>query len=859
MRSRCDFLRRPIPPCIWALIGLCTLGNVLGRSQEVDNSGRVDDYSQWKQALGGNGATGAALVSALPGFEVELIRSAGADEGSWVSMAFDPQGRIILAREDKGLLRLTLSNEPGGSQRLEAINDTLLECRGLLFVGDRLFANANNSKGLYRLTDTSGDDQFDEVKLLREMPGNVGHGRNDLALGPDGCIYLICGNDVKLPADFNPAESPLRDYAVDRLLPCRWNDTLFNFGVLPPAGHVIRTDEDGQRWEIVAGGFRNPFGIDFNDHGEMFTFDADMEWDAGLPWYRPCRVNHIVSGADYGWRQGIGKWPAWYPDSLPATIDIGLASPTAVQFGHASNFPKPYRRALFILDWAYGRILAIHLTPHMSTYQARAETFLRGRPLNVTDLAFGPDGAMYFTTGGRKTQSGLYRVQFVGQRSDIEQILDAADQSEEPHNELNATLWRKMRRDLEVFHGRVDEQAVDAAWPHLGSADAFTRHAARVALEAQPPKGWADRALAENDAKTALTALMALARVGSKDVKSDLLLRLKHFANQTPDEEQCVWLLRDYSLVFLRLGSPTSDERRDALEVVGRLLPHESPLVNQLGAELLVYLAEPQAPQRILSLLRKAATQGEKIHYLYCLSQTKLGWTDATRREFLVYLREADGFHGARYVPQVIGHIREDAIAKLSDEQRATFATLLEPPAPVQTKAVDEAESRPFVRRWELDDLVGSLENVGEPRDVANGKRVFAVAQCAGCHRVGAEGGQVGPDLTSVARRFGRRDLVDSMINPSKVVDDKYRNLVVVTARGAVHSGMLLGGDDASLVLSPDPLDPSRNVRVPRNEVESQQFSLVSPMPQGTLDRLTKDEILDLVAYLEAAASQAAP
>ena len=60
----------------------------------------------------------------------------------------------------------------------------------------------------------------------------------------------------------------------------------------------------------------------FNADGELFVYDADMEWDFGSPWYRPTRVNHATSGSELGWRSGSGKWPACYPDSLPALIDI---------------------------------------------------------------------------------------------------------------------------------------------------------------------------------------------------------------------------------------------------------------------------------------------------------------------------------------------------------------------------------------------------------------------------------------------------------------------------------------------------------------------------------------------------------
>ena len=100
--------------------------------------------------------------------------------------------------------------------------------------------------------------------------------------------------------------------------------------------------------------------------GDLFTYDADAEFDMGSPWYRPTRVDQLVSGTDFGWRGVTGKWPPYFPDhadnALP-TLDIGRGSPTAVAFGTNSNFPPDYRRALFILDWAYGRIVAVNLAP----------------------------------------------------------------------------------------------------------------------------------------------------------------------------------------------------------------------------------------------------------------------------------------------------------------------------------------------------------------------------------------------------------------------------------------------------------------------------------------------------------------
>ncbi|MFM2094624.1 MAG: hypothetical protein RIS70_1748, partial [Planctomycetota bacterium] len=485
---------------------------------QVDLSGKDDDYNQWKQALGVTAATAPAAITRPPGFVVELLRTSQGDEGSWISCIFDPQGHLLVSREKTGVLRMKLvpiadddqdlrsAKQGKGSPRdgegvasVEVVENTLLECRGLLWAYDALYANANNSKGLYRLRDTNGDGTFDEVTLLRKTPGNVGHGRNDLALGPDGRIYSIHGDDVLLPEDDTPTASPVAHWHDARLFPCEWDRNLFNSYMRPPGGHLIRTDREGKTWEVVASGMRNPYGIDFSPEGEAFTFDADMEWDVGVPWYRPTRVLHLVSGSDWGWRVGTGPWPAWYPDSLPAAVDVGLGSPTAVKFGTRTKYPEAWRRALFIADWAYGRILAVQLKPQGAGYVATEQPFLAGRPLNVTDLEVGPDGHLYFITGGRGTVSGLYRVRYTGAgpnsengekkstaSADSSVADDATRVADTEVADKASVAARQLRKRLEAYHGRQDSRAMEQAWPHLDSSDLWVRHAARIAVESQP-------------------------------------------------------------------------------------------------------------------------------------------------------------------------------------------------------------------------------------------------------------------------------------------------------------------------------------------------------------------------------------
>ena len=882
--------------CLAAFASICCCGKSVS-AQDTPDRPKPENYDQWREALQTEAATDAETLETLPDFEVELLRSARPGEGSWISMAFDPQGRLTISREDQGLLQLIVPDlpidpryevphpprppdepvvvpakddepvsDPGETNYdedeesidaeaiseeepfdpffLRTVEDSLQECRGLLYAYGALYANANNSKGLYRLRDRDGDGKFEEVKLLKSTPGGVGHGRNDLALGPDGLIYSMHGNDVRLPTDFRVGKSPYRNYKVDALLPCEWNKFLFNAGATLPAAHLVRTDSEGKMWEVVAGGMRNPYGIAFNTDGEAFTYDADMEWDAGAPWYRPTRVHHLVSGADYGWRQGTGKWPAWMPESLPANVNVGLGSPTAVEFGTKSNFPTKYKSALFINEWAYGRIIAVHLTPQGASYSGELEDFVRGRPLNVTDLAFGPDGNMYFITGGRKTQSGLYRVRYVGTEEPV--VRDTSEKDEDP---TPSAIARAERRQLEGFHGVVDERAIPTAWKLLGDDDPWLRHAARVAIESQPDEAWAERALNEKDTDMALTALIALARVGDSKLQRRLLNRLAEFHFDDLAADQRLALARAYQLCFTRMGPPDANVATEITERIAVQFPSDDARVDRLTCELLVYLGWPGVVEKTLDLLEGDRSETEKLHYLFCLRHIKEGWTMEQRKTLFHWLRRARGFAGAQYVPRFVHYIEQDCLAHLTEEQRAEVLPILA--MKVDEPAIDLTADRDVVKDWKLIDFVFSLGDVSKGRDFERGKEMFTVARCSACHKLGETGKAFGPDLTEVSKRFSRRDLLVSVLSPSKVIADKYQVVRIELDSGKTITGLVISEDDDHLHVSTDPLHPSMLTAVEKVKIESQLPSSISTMPEDLLNTLELEEILDLLAFIE--------
>ena len=379
-----------------------------------------------------------------PGFKAELLKSASKEEGSWISMAIDDRGRLYIASQGKkaaleeeargGLWRVTLDAQ-GRVAQWDKIPVPIGDAMGMLWAFDSLYVSGEGPEGraIYRLKDSKGTDTLDSWTLFKKVPNGDGeHGVHALVLGPDGkSIYIVHGNTTPLVEGIS-ADSPYRNYADDDLLP-RVRDPGSPFGdrVKSPYGCILKTDENGTKWELFAAGLRNPYDIAFNADGELFTYDADSERDVGDPWYRPTRILHLVPGGEYGFREDTAKWPDYYADSLPAVVNIGLGCPTGVKFGTQSNFPTRYRSAFFVLDWTFGRILAIHMHPKGASYTAHndvppwrlaeplksddVEEFLRGKGMPVTAMQFGKDGAMYFTVGGRGTQAALYRVSWIGQ------------------------------------------------------------------------------------------------------------------------------------------------------------------------------------------------------------------------------------------------------------------------------------------------------------------------------------------------------------------------------------------------------------------------------------------------------------
>ena len=793
-------------------------------------------------------ATDVNKIKVAKEFKVELLYTVPkVNQGSWVSMTVDPKGRFIVSDQYGGLYRVTVpSVGKKGEVKIEEIEVDMGHAQGLLYAFDALYVvvndKAHGGRGLYRVTDANKDDKFDKVELLKKFEERgTEHGPHAVLLGPDKkSLYVVVGNQTALPKYDISRVPPV--WKEDQLLP-RIYGRGFMRGQLAPRGWIAKCDPDGKKFEIIATGFRNEYDAAFNRHGELFTYDADMEWDLNTPWYRPTRVNHVVSGAEFGWRNGSGKWPAYYPDSLPATIDVGPGSPTGVTFGYGAKFPAKYQNAFFIADWSYGKLYAVHLKPSGSTFTATKEEFIAGQPLPLTDLEVNPkDGALWLAIGGRRTQSALYRVTYVGKES---------TKPAKPDN--TGAKERMVRKQLEAFHGHINPKAVATAWPHLNSTDRFLRSAARVAIEHQPLQQWQEKALAEKNPIASIQTLIALARHGDKSLQGRAIDALVRIDYAKLDTEQKLAMIRAAALNCIRLGEPDATGRGKLIAKFDAIYPSDDRFINAELTQLLVYLRGPNTAKKAVALLESAGGQEEQIDYAKSLRLLQNGWTRDLRKRYLKWFHRAASYKGGASFGNFVASIKKDAVKNLPDSERAALKEIIEAVPKVKTPLELIAEAmagRSFVKEWTMKDIEPLIAKGLTTRNFANGRRMFGAAACVACHRFANEGGAIGPDLTGAGGRFSPRDLLESTIDPSKEVSDQYAPIVVTMLNGDKITGRVMNLAGDSMRLNTNMFDPNETENLDRKQIKSIEHSKISMMPEGLLNMLQKDEILDLLAYL---------
>lgn len=805
----------------------------------------------------------------LPGFHVDCIADS---VGSVINLGLDDAGRVYVASEGRGIVRFPMAvykgDHAGGDADAEVFTDQVTGCQGLLWDGDALLAVGDGPQGaaLYRIPEATRIPE-----CLGRFDGGMGeHGPHAIVRGPDGRIYMAIGNHASLAEPIGPdlPLSPLRyeGHLLPRYVDPRGHATQCR----APGGVVARVDLKTHQWELYAGGFRNHYDLTFDTAGHLFTFDSDMEWDVGLPWYRAVRLVHVVAGGEYGWRTGASVWPQWFADSLPPALETGRGSPTGMCCYDKTQFPARFRGAILAGDWSQGQILAFHPKPAGATFTADAEVLLRGRPLNVTDLVVASDGSLLFSVGGRATAGGVYRLTY--------------SEPAPPAAKSNATVTVTATANAPA----IPTPSFTASTPTrdlltaLGDGDRFVRYLAGRALERRDPKEFESEALALASPLARAEALVALARIGF--TRGDEAAWQKQFAaaaaivaidpvppakatgasapsnSASPSPVAAsdggpalVTALRALELLFLDKDGVAIAARPADLAPIRATLsplllkrfPTGSADADRELAQLLAFLGDPAATPKLYDAFVKEPSRVEQIWLVYCLRCCKEGFTPEIRVALARWLDHAiaDWSGGASF-EGYLRYLRGDVDHLLTESERATLAAEAAKPAATGVVAASDQEPR------DLDVVTTFVERTRDDsrRSLPEGARLFKKS-CASCHQIAGRGKSVGPELTTAAGRFRVRDLLEAILAPSRTISDQYRATNFFLKDGDIVSGIPTLDDGKRVIVVESTGLPKE---LASDAIASRRVAVKSLMPEGLLDGMTLEEIGDLVGFVMA-------
>jgi putative heme-binding domain-containing protein len=320
-----------------------------------------------------------------------------------------------------------------------------------------------------------------------------------------------------------------------------------------------------------------------------------------------------------------------------------------------------------------------------------------------------------------------------------------------------------------------------------------------------------------------------------------------HFPAKTND------LNRQLSKLLIHLEAPDAVEK--TLELMANA--KDDPFDKTASASSDLILRNPQYGLDIAGMLSKVPPQ-QQTYYGVVLSKAKTGWTPELQEKYFQWFAKAFTFKGGRSYVGFVDKARQLALANVPQSQFAHYNTisgdsLLDDSG---NDLADLPRAKGPGRRWTIESASQVADSGLVARNFELGKTMFAAAYCSSCHTMQGEGGNIGPDLTQIGTRFTVKDMLESILDPNKVVSDQYAATVFVMKDGSSIVGRLTNEDDDKYFVSQNPFAPQELREIAKKDVTTTKLSKVSLMMPGLINSLNNEELKDLLAYLMAGGNE---
>ena len=227
------------------------------------------------------------------------------------------------------------------------------------------------------------------------------------------------------------------------------------------------------------------------------------------------------------------------------------------------------------------------------------------------------------------------------------------------------------------------------------------------------------------------------------------------------------------------------------------------------------------------------------------LMNAKSGWNLQTVTQYFTWLNKAESKNGGRSYKGFIKNIRKEALINAGDEYVNMINELPQYKEPEEKMPIAKGPGRV----WTMEEATKTIADLSAASR-SNGKLMYRAIMCYNCHTYDGTGGNSGPDLSNLATRFDKKDVLKAIFEPSEVISEQYVFTELALNNGTTITGKIMNEENGKTHVALSAFDLDSQITVDTQDIVKQSHSKVSPMPASLINALSPDELKDLMKYL---------